>query len=107
MFNLMHSSINQEALSLLFNAEIVGPIEQEYDFDSYYTGSANHDEFGQFDMLSPEEQQMMMEQQAAQGGMMPGASSGPRRQIKNDVKVGRNDLCPCGSGKKFKFCHGK
>ncbi|NML36748.1 preprotein translocase subunit SecA [Chitinophaga sp. G-6-1-13] len=22
-------------------------------------------------------------------------------------KVGRNDLCPCGSGKKFKNCHGK
>ena len=22
-------------------------------------------------------------------------------------KVGRNDLCPCGSGKKFKHCHGK
>ncbi|MBK7147880.1 MAG: SEC-C domain-containing protein [Bacteroidetes bacterium] len=22
-------------------------------------------------------------------------------------KVGRNDLCPCGSGKKFKKCHGK
>ena len=21
--------------------------------------------------------------------------------------VGRNDVCPCGSGKKFKFCHGK
>jgi preprotein translocase subunit SecA len=21
--------------------------------------------------------------------------------------VGRNDLCPCGSGKKFKKCHGK
>ena len=21
-------------------------------------------------------------------------------------KVGRNDKCPCGSGKKFKFCHG-
>jgi preprotein translocase subunit SecA len=21
--------------------------------------------------------------------------------------VGRNDPCPCGSGKKFKFCHGK
>jgi uncharacterized protein YecA (UPF0149 family) len=20
-------------------------------------------------------------------------------------KVGRNDLCPCGSGKKFKHCH--
>jgi len=22
------------------------------------------------------------------------------------LKVGRNDICPCGSGKKFKFCHG-
>ncbi len=22
-------------------------------------------------------------------------------------KVGRNDPCPCGSGKKFKFCHGR
>ncbi|MFV0480694.1 MAG: preprotein translocase subunit SecA [Campylobacteraceae bacterium] len=24
-----------------------------------------------------------------------------------DKKVARNDLCPCGSGKKYKFCHGK
>jgi preprotein translocase subunit SecA len=23
------------------------------------------------------------------------------------ARVGRNDLCPCGSGKKFKHCHGK
>lgn len=22
-------------------------------------------------------------------------------------KVGRNDTCPCGSGKKFKYCHGR
>jgi uncharacterized protein YecA (UPF0149 family) len=22
-------------------------------------------------------------------------------------KVGRNDPCPCGSGKKYKKCHGK
>ena len=24
-----------------------------------------------------------------------------------DKKPGRNDPCPCGSGKKFKHCHGK
>ena len=24
----------------------------------------------------------------------------------NGKKVGRNELCPCGSGKKFKYCHG-
>ncbi|WP_164133940.1 SEC-C metal-binding domain-containing protein, partial [Stenotrophomonas maltophilia] len=22
-------------------------------------------------------------------------------------KVGRNEVCPCGSGKKFKHCHGQ
>jgi preprotein translocase subunit SecA len=22
-------------------------------------------------------------------------------------KIGRNDPCPCGSGKKYKACHGK
>jgi hypothetical protein len=27
--------------------------------------------------------------------------------IKNDGKVGRNDPCPCGSGKKYKQCHGR
>ncbi|SFC36263.1 preprotein translocase subunit SecA [Parapedobacter composti] len=26
--------------------------------------------------------------------------------IRNDHKVGRNDPCPCGSGKKYKNCHG-
>jgi len=24
-----------------------------------------------------------------------------------DKKIGRNDPCPCGSGKKYKNCHGK
>jgi uncharacterized protein YecA (UPF0149 family) len=22
-------------------------------------------------------------------------------------RIGRNDACPCGSGKKYKFCHGR
>jgi preprotein translocase subunit SecA len=26
--------------------------------------------------------------------------------IRSEKKVGRNDLCPCGSGKKYKHCHG-
>ncbi len=29
------------------------------------------------------------------------------KQIKTDKVVGRNDLCPCGSGKKYKKCCGK
>ena len=27
--------------------------------------------------------------------------------VRNQRKIGRNEPCPCGSGKKFKFCHGK
>jgi preprotein translocase subunit SecA len=27
--------------------------------------------------------------------------------VRNRQKVGRNDPCPCGSGKKYKQCHGK
>ncbi len=27
--------------------------------------------------------------------------------IREGAKIGRNDQCPCGSGKKFKFCHGE
>ncbi|NTW63727.1 MAG: hypothetical protein HGA46_06485, partial [Chlorobiaceae bacterium] len=30
-----------------------------------------------------------------------------QQPVKAEVKPGRNDLCPCGSGKKFKNCHGQ
>ena len=30
----------------------------------------------------------------------------PREPIRVDAKAGRNDPCPCGSGKKFKKCCG-
>jgi preprotein translocase subunit SecA len=31
----------------------------------------------------------------------------PKVIIRRDTpKVGRNDPCPCGSGKKYKHCHG-
>ena len=29
-----------------------------------------------------------------------------REPVKADPKIGRNDVCPCGSGKKYKNCHG-
>ncbi|MDE6754350.1 MAG: SEC-C domain-containing protein [Muribaculaceae bacterium] len=31
----------------------------------------------------------------------------PKQPVKAAPKVGRNDPCPCGSGKKYKNCHGK
>ena len=31
----------------------------------------------------------------------------PETFVRSERKVGRNEKCPCGSGKKFKHCHGK
>lgn len=36
-----------------------------------------------------------------------GEAKKPKAPIVNTQKVGRNDPCPCGSGKKYKNCHGK
>ncbi len=45
------------------------------------------------------------------GQRMPPPQGPPRPQptqpVRVEKKVGRNDPCPCGSGKKFKQCHGK
>ena len=49
-------------------------------------------------------------QQAPQAGQMPAAAPKPQEVRKPETfrrdipKVGRNDLCPCGSGKKYKNC---
>ena len=34
-------------------------------------------------------------------------SSAPQEPVRAEKRVGRNDLCPCGSGKKYKNCHGQ
>jgi SEC-C motif-containing protein len=31
----------------------------------------------------------------------------PKTIVRSSPKVGRNEPCPCGSGKKYKFCHGR
>jgi len=37
----------------------------------------------------------------------PPAQDRPQTFVRTERKVGRNEPCPCGSGKKFKQCHGK
>jgi preprotein translocase subunit SecA len=44
------------------------------------------------------------------GAALAAAAQAPARNPKDPSswgKVGRNEACPCGSGKKFKHCHGK
>ncbi|MGL4251754.1 MAG: preprotein translocase subunit SecA [Aeromonas sp.] len=45
------------------------------------------------------ENQLASEESAAEEGHIP--------FVRDEQKVGRNDPCPCGSGKKYKHCHGQ
>jgi preprotein translocase subunit SecA len=45
----------------------------------------------------------LAELQFAGGG---NGTSGETKTVAKAAKVGRNELCPCGSGKKYKKCHG-
>ncbi len=47
------------------------------------------------------------QQAAAQQDTRETAQPQRRQPITRDKLPGRNDLCPCGSGKKFKNCHGR
>lgn len=51
--------------------------------------------------------EMVLEEEAAAGAMGGSAASGGTPYTRQMPKVGRNDPCPCGSGQKFKQCHGK
>jgi preprotein translocase subunit SecA len=43
---------------------------------------------------------------AAPGPARTGGDDAHKTIRRDDPKVGRNDACPCGSGKKYKRCHG-
>lgn len=42
-----------------------------------------------------------------QSAQSEAARAGKRQPIRVEKKVGRNEPCPCGSGKKYKHCHGQ
>lgn len=74
---------------------------------------------GQIRPLTEEEQQAMMAQMAAQQAPIQAPAEQPEESSgealegfdENDPSTwgnpGRNEPCPCGSGKKFKHCHGR
>jgi preprotein translocase subunit SecA len=48
------------------------------------------------------------EQAAAQGAVPPPVEPAKvETYVREGQKVGRNEPCPCGSGKKYKHCHGR
>lgn len=49
----------------------------------------------------------MSQMRASRNELSTNGAQNARTPVKVDKQVGRNDPCPCGSGKKYKNCHGK
>ena len=77
MFEEMIEGIKTETVKFLFHVRVERPIEREQ-VAKETSASHGHDD-----------------------------NSLKKEPIKNDHKFGRNDLCPCGSGKKYKNCCGR
>jgi preprotein translocase subunit SecA len=115
--DLMHS-IWEEFSKLVFNAELeVTPEEMEGAFGGNGVAPTALDYSGG----TPDEQPSALEEVAAEGGLSTGGVATAERggngapsqdAVETVVKderekdIGRNDPCWCGSGKKFKKCHG-
>lgn len=88
----------REAYALFM--EMMGRIRQEVAQKLFRVQLAREDEVAEMEAEQRRERQAL----ARQGGPGP-VAQGP---VKRDIdKVGRNDACPCGSGKKYKKCCGK
>jgi len=53
---------------------------------------------------APKREQVAKVTGASAGG---DAAAGKKQPVRKDKKPGRNDPCPCGSGKKYKKCCGR
>jgi preprotein translocase subunit SecA len=58
--------------------------------------------------LAKQKMQLRHDELSAMSEDEPQLQPKPKAQIvRSGPKVGRNDPCPCGSGKKYKSCHGQ
>jgi preprotein translocase subunit SecA len=102
LFGKMLQRINTQVLGMLFRARIHAENEVSEARPA-------------MKRVEPKIQTSRPEMDLAMGGgdnmELPPAEMQAPRPVQNpiikDLKIGRNDPCPCGSGKKFKACHGK
>ena len=93
LFSAMIEKINEEVISFLMRADI--PVQ---DADNVREHRARG-----IDRSKIKEQRNDLLSQAHSNTQQKEIT----QPIRVEKKVGRNDPCPCGSGKKYKNCHGK
>jgi len=99
MFQIMYSSIHQEVAELIFKIQQAGPSQKRKSIFNSLPQQLVHDEARGLSQSAPQH----VPTQQPQGESQPSA---PVPIRKSGPKVGRNDPCPCGSGKKYKKCCG-
>ena len=110
MFEQLMEDIDQEILSGMFNSATSLEALQSFFSNIQVPMQMMHEEMGQFG-ISPEEAVALPPEAQAQleaAGGMPEEEPEISFTFHNETpKVGRNDPCPCGSGKKYKKCCGR
>jgi preprotein translocase subunit SecA len=109
MFNELRTEISKEVSSYIFRLERVERAEPPRAVAPAQTLHGN------FDVFSSGSTGPQPAPAARPAGAVPGMPPAtvtnrsdmvPHTIVKSGVEVGRNDPCPCGSGKKYKKCHG-
>lgn len=91
--DVIHYCLNVQIRS---NEEMMAIDEQER--NRKIAGVERHDSFSE---------QAANSGQSSQHQHNQGEQAPKTQPVRVGIKVGRNDPCPCGSGKKYKSCHGK
>jgi preprotein translocase subunit SecA len=106
MFEQLGREIREEVVSLLFHAQVepsdVGELQQD-EWSDNGDFAYEHESLAGSDAIAAAG--VGTTAGAVGGGATAVATQQPRVASEWD-KVGRNDPCPCGSGKKYKKCHG-
>jgi preprotein translocase subunit SecA len=114
MFEMMMQHSQEEAVRYLFHMQIMDAPQQvaaaaaNEDGDQEQASVAPPRKRASTSMDDLEAQFQRRKKRELEQARMAGSngSSAPQQVVRGQAKVGRNDPCPCGSGKKYKKCHG-
>ncbi len=97
LFKQMVSTVNKEVTSFLFK----GNIPQQASSDDVREARTAPRNDAKLKTSRTDDAIRMPD-----GSLMPGQEQQKAQPVRVEQKIGRNDQCPCGSGKKYKNCHG-
>ncbi|MBD0365631.1 MAG: preprotein translocase subunit SecA, partial [Flavisolibacter sp.] len=107
LFKQMDSELNRDIVSFLCHAQL--PVQEETPQQQLREGRPQKTDMSKM-RVNKEEIEAMGDDYAANEKDYFDPSEGvavKQEPIRVGPKIGRNDPCPCGSGKKYKNCHGR